>query len=55
MTQDSATLFVNPEQIDDEVQSHLGTEFEVVPYNDFFSYLKTFVDKIGLKKDVVRS
>ncbi|KZP17479.1 putative Xaa-Pro aminopeptidase P [Athelia psychrophila] len=52
VTQDSATLFVNPEQIDDEVQSHLGTEFEVVPYNDFFSYLKTFVDKIGLKKDV---
>lgn len=53
VTHDSATLFVDPGQVDDVVRKHLGSEVEILDYDAFFPYLKGFVDKLGMRKDVV--
>ncbi|KAF7291982.1 putative Xaa-Pro aminopeptidase P [Mycena indigotica] len=40
VTLDKATLFVNPEQLDDNARAALGGEIEVKSYDSFFSSLK---------------
>ncbi|KAJ7056201.1 Creatinase/aminopeptidase [Mycena amicta] len=41
ITMDKATLFVNPEQLDEETRSALGDEVEVQSYESFFGALKS--------------
>lgn len=54
VTQEKATLFVNPSQVDDVVRKHLGEGVDVKPYDGFFAYLKGLGADLGLSKDAVR-
>ncbi|OSD02643.1 Creatinase/aminopeptidase [Trametes coccinea BRFM310] len=49
--QDKARLFVNPLQLDSDVQDHLGAEVEVHPYDTFFSYLTHLGAELDAHKD----
>ena len=40
VTTDTAILFVNPEQVSQEVRAQLGQEVQLRPYNEFITYLK---------------
>jgi len=40
VTTDSTILFVNPEQVGQEVRAHLGQEVQLRPYDAFIPYLK---------------
>ncbi|KAI9061629.1 Creatinase/aminopeptidase [Trametes sanguinea] len=48
---DKARLFVNPAQLDSNVQDHLGAEVEVHPYDSFFSYLTHLGAELDAHKD----
>lgn len=54
MTLDQTLLFVNPAQIDAEIQAHLGQDVVVHPYDAFFAYLKEFGADISMNKGQVR-
>ena len=60
VTADSAVLFVNPEQVNEEVREHLsgregeGGKVEVRPYGEFFAYLEGLGRELGLSKTSVR-
>jgi Xaa-Pro aminopeptidase len=41
VTHDSATLFVDPAQVDDATRAHLGNSVKLEPYTSFFGALKT--------------
>ncbi|KIP01838.1 hypothetical protein PHLGIDRAFT_32417 [Phlebiopsis gigantea 11061_1 CR5-6] len=51
ITQDTATLFVDPSQINDSVRKHLGEDVDVKPYTGFFAYLKGLGAELELSKD----
>ncbi|EIW74358.1 Creatinase aminopeptidase [Coniophora puteana RWD-64-598 SS2] len=51
VTHDSATLFVNKDQFDSEVEAHLGSNVEIRPYDSFFDYLKTLPGTLSLAKE----
>ncbi|EGO03418.1 hypothetical protein SERLA73DRAFT_174889 [Serpula lacrymans var. lacrymans S7.3] len=51
ITEKSAALFVNPVQIDDVVRDYIGSQAEIRPYDDFFSYLKETCSNLQLSKE----
>ncbi|KZT24163.1 Creatinase/aminopeptidase [Neolentinus lepideus HHB14362 ss-1] len=51
VTPNKALLFVNPDQIDEEVGQHLGSQVELRSYDSFFSYLKTLVSEYNVSKE----
>ncbi|KAF7797111.1 hypothetical protein EIP86_008303 [Pleurotus ostreatoroseus] len=51
VTQDSTILFVNPDQVDDTVRAHLGSDIEIKPYDVFFEYLSGLGARLELHKD----
>lgn len=51
VTLDKTLLFVNPQQVDDTVHTHLGEEVEFHPYDYFFTYLKELGAEVGLHKE----
>lgn len=55
MTLDKTLLFVNPQQVDDTVHTHLGEEVEFHPYDYFFTYLKELGAELRLHKEAVRN
>ena len=54
VTQDSTILFVNPSQVDDAVQEHLGSDIAIHPYDTFYEYLSGLGARLELSKDAVR-
>jgi Xaa-Pro aminopeptidase len=40
VTTDTAILFVNPEQVSQDVRARLGQEVQLRPYDEFFTYLE---------------
>lgn len=55
VTQDSATLFVNPLQVNDTVREHLGHEIDIKAYDSFFEYLGRLGADLELSKGSVSS
>ena len=55
VTADTTVLFVDNNQIDDEVRSHLGASVETKPYESIFEHLKTVSGSLGLSKEKVLS
>lgn len=55
VTNESATLFVDDNQVDEVVREHLGTDVVIQPYDSFFPYLKGLNGKLGLGNEAVRS
>lgn len=54
VTRDSAVLFINEMQVDDEVKAHLGQEVLIQPYESFLTYLKGLTDNAFVKREEVR-
>ncbi|EKM56519.1 uncharacterized protein PHACADRAFT_253690 [Phanerochaete carnosa HHB-10118-sp] len=50
VTQDKAVLFINPDQVNDIVRSHLGDGVELQPYDEFFHYLSGLGAALELSK-----
>jgi Xaa-Pro aminopeptidase len=50
VTHKDATLFINADQLDDEVRKHLGEGIIIQPYDSFFQYLKSLPETLGLIK-----
>ena len=53
VTQDAVVRFIDTEQLDDTVRRHIGTEIEILPYTDFFSYLRDLSAKAKFTKENV--
>jgi hypothetical protein len=53
ITHESALLFVNPNQVDEEARVQLGDQVEVKPYDTFLEYLKELPGALNLSKDNV--
>ncbi|KAH7910665.1 peptidase M24, structural domain-containing protein [Hygrophoropsis aurantiaca] len=51
VTQDSALLFIDESQIDEEVRANLGPEVEIRPYESFLSYLRELSTTIDASKE----
>ncbi|THH04905.1 hypothetical protein EW145_g5189 [Phellinidium pouzarii] len=50
ITLDKAVLFVNSEQVDDDLREHLGDDVELQPYDSIFTYLKELSNSLGLSE-----
>lgn len=50
VTHESAILFVDKDQVDDDILAHLGSEVEIRPYDEFFDYLKKYGKDSGKEK-----
>ena len=53
VTQESAIMFVDLNQVDEDVRSQLGNQIEVKPYAAFWGYLKEMASSLDLSKDSV--
>lgn len=53
VTLDSATLFVDPVQVDEVVKSHLGPDVQTRPYDSFFKTLQDIRHELNLNSDQV--
>ncbi|KAI5120596.1 hypothetical protein M0805_008073 [Coniferiporia weirii] len=50
ITLDKSVLFVDSEQVDDDVRVHLGENVEIQPYGLIFAYLKELSNSLGLSE-----
>lgn len=55
VTQEKATLFVNPAQINETVRKHLGEDINIQAYDGFFDYLRGLGAELELTKKSVRT
>ena len=53
MTLEGVIVFVDNDQIDEAVRSHLASDVQLQPYASFFPYLKGLASELNLKKDAV--
>jgi hypothetical protein len=53
ITQESALLFVDPNQVDEEARVQLGDQVQVKRYDTFLDYLKELPAALDLSKDNV--
>jgi Xaa-Pro aminopeptidase len=53
ITHESALLFVNPNQVDEEARVQLGDQVQVKPYDTFLEYLRELPSALNLSKDNV--
>jgi Xaa-Pro aminopeptidase len=53
VSQTSATLFVDPVQVTEVVNRHLGEGVQIKPYTEFFPYLNSMVAEYEPSKDIV--
>ena len=53
LTFDKVVLFVNGEQLDDGVRTHLGDDVEIQPYEAIFDYLRDLTRTLGLNAEKV--
>ena len=53
VTQESAILFIDLNQVDEDARAQLGDQIEVKPYATFWGYLKEMASSLELSKDSV--
>ena len=48
ITKDTAVLFIESKQLDEDARKYLGDAVEIRPYEDIFDYLKGLPETLGL-------